>query len=197
MVQKFEFEAPSWNQVYDLILNLSRKIRTSRFCPEVIVGVSRGGWLPARVLTDLLEISNLDFVRTEFYQGVGGAKEEPVLTQSISIGVANRKVLIVDDIIDTGESLKVVREHIMEKVASEARIATVFYKPWSIIVPDYFGKKTTRWVVFPWEVKETIRWIVKTSKERKRPWEEEIAKLEKAGVSAELIDRFLQELFEE
>jgi hypoxanthine phosphoribosyltransferase len=148
-------------------------------------------------LADLLGISNLDFVRTEFYQGVGGAKEEPSLTQEISIRVANRKVLIVDDIIDTGESMKVVREHIMEKMASEARIATVFYKPWSIIMPDYFEKETTYWVVFPWEVKETIRWIVKTSKDRETPREKEITKLKKAGISAELVNRFLKELLEE
>lgn len=197
MVQKFQFEAPSWNQVYNLILDLSRKIRTSEFSPEVIVGVFRGGWLPARVLADILGISNLDFVRTEFYQGVGGAKEEPSLTQSISIRVAHRNVLIVDDIIDTGESLKVVREHIMEKMASEVRIATVFYKPWSIIVPDFFEKETTYWVVFPWEVKETIRWIVKTSKDEKKSWVEEIANLKKAGVSAELVNRFLKEILEE
>jgi hypothetical protein len=192
-----EFEVPTWNQIYDMLLNLAEKIRKSGFRPEIIVGVSRGGWPPARVLSDLLGNPNLANVKAEFYLGVAETKREPVLTQPVSIDVTGKKVLVVDEIADTGKSLKLVKEHILEQEAAEAKIATVYYKPWSIVTPDYYERETTCWVVFPWEIKETIRKIVKKYKEKGEPLEKETAKLVKAGVSQELVKKFLKEVFEE
>jgi len=194
---EIEFEAPTWNQIYEMLLKLAGKIRENGFKPGVIVGVSRGGWPPARVLSDLLGNPNLANVKTEFYLGVAETKGEPTLTQPVSMSVAVKKVLIVDEVADTGKSLKLVKEHIIEKGAVEAKVATVYYKPWSIIIPDYYGKETSRWIVFPWEIKETIRKVVKKCKEKGKSAEEETAKLVKAGISAELVRRFLKEILEE
>lgn len=197
MNRELEFEVPTWNQIYNMLLNLADKIRYNGFKPDLIVGVSRGGWPPARVISDLMGNANLANVRVEFYTGVAETREEPVLTQPVSAEVAGKKVLIVDEIADTGKSLKLVKEHIIEKGASDVKIATVYYKPWSIVKPDYYEKKTSRWVVFPWEIKETVRKIVKKHKKEKSSIEKEIAKLVKAGISAELSEKFLREIFEE
>ena len=192
-----QFEIPTWNQIYTMLLNMAEKIRLDKFKPDVIVGVSRGGWPPARVLSDLLDNPNLANVRAEFYLGVAETKGEPTLTQPVSVPVVLKKVLIVDEVADTGKSLRLVKEHIEKQGASEARIATVYYKPWSIIKPDYYEKETSRWIVFPWEIKETIRKISKKCKERGRTMGEEKAKLVKAGIKAELVERFLREILEE
>ena len=126
---KLKFEAPSWNQIYDMLLDLADTIRKDGFKPDMIVGVSRGGWPPARVLSDLLSNPNLANVRVEFYLGVGETKSEPALTQPISVAVAGKRVLIVDEVADTGKTLKLVKEHIIEQGAVEARTATVYCKP--------------------------------------------------------------------
>jgi hypothetical protein len=194
---EIEFEIPTWNQVYDMLLNLAEKIRKNGFKPDIIVGVSRGGWPPARVLSDLLDNPNLANVRAEFYLGVAETKGEPTLTQPASVVVAGKKVLIVDEVADTGKSLKLVREHIIEEGATEVKVATVYYKPWSIIMPDYYQKETSRWIVFPWEIKETVRKIVKKCREKGKSVEGEIVKIVKAGISAELVRRFLKEILEE
>jgi len=194
---EIEFEVPIWNQIYNMLLNLAEKIRRDRFKPDIIVGVSRGGWPPARVLSDLMGNSNLANVRAEFYLGVAETKEEPVLTQPVSMEVAGKKVLVVDEVADTGKSLKLVKEHIIEKGATEVKIATVYYKPWSIVKPDYYEKETSKWIVFPWEIKETVRKIVRRCTEKKTAIEEDTAKLVKAGISAELVERFLKEILEE
>ena len=73
-----EFEIPSWDQIYTLLLNIAGAIRKSEFEPDVIVGVSRGGWLPARILSDLLENPNLANITTEFYVGVSKTKGKPL-----------------------------------------------------------------------------------------------------------------------
>jgi hypoxanthine phosphoribosyltransferase len=192
-----EFEVPTWNQIYEMLLNLVGKVRKDGFEPDIIVGVCRGGWPPARVLSDLMSNPNLANVRAEFYLGVAETKDEPVLTQPVSVKVAGKKVLIVDEVADTGKSLKLVKEHIIQEKAAEVKIATVYYKPWSILKPNYYEKETNRWIVFPWETKETLRKIVKRCKETGKPLGEEVAKLVKAGISVGLIERFLKEILEE
>ena len=197
MSTKLEFEAPTWNQVYDMLLKLTEKIRKDGFKPDIIVGVSRGGWPPARFLSDLLDNPNLANVKAEFYLGVAETKGEPTLTQPVSTDVVGKRVLVVDEIADTGKSLKLIKEHLTERGAEEIKIVTIYYKPWSIIKPDYYEKETSRWVVFPWEIKETVRKIVKKCREKGTLIEEEIARLVKAGISAELVQRFLKEITEE
>lgn len=197
MSQELEFEIPTWKQIYNMLLNLAEKIRKNGFKPDIIVGVSRGGWPPARVLSDLLGNPNLANVKAEFYLGVAETKGEPTLTQPVSTNVASRKVLIVDEVADSGKSLKLVKEHVIKEGACEVKIVTIYYKPWSIVIPDYYEKETSRWIVFPWEIKETIRKIVKKCREKGKSVQEETAKLVNAGISAELVRRFLKEILEE
>jgi hypoxanthine phosphoribosyltransferase len=186
---KAEFEVPTWNQIYAMLCSQAEKIRRSGFKPDIIVGVTRGGWVPARVLSDLLEIHVLVTVRVEFYLGVAETLNEPVMTQGVSAVVAGKKVLVVDDVADTGKSLRLVREHIRQQGAAELRIATVYRKPFSIIAHDYYEKETRRWVVFPWETKETLRKIVE-----KNAVNAEAAKLVKAGLPKQLVEEFLKEV---
>jgi hypoxanthine phosphoribosyltransferase len=191
-----KFEVPTWNKIYDMLLSQAEKIRQSGFKPDVIVGITKGGWVPARVLSDLLEIPDLVTIRVEFYLGVAETRNEPILTQGVSAAVIGKRALIVDDVADTGKSLQLAREHVLQQGATEVRIATVYRKPWSIIKPDYYETETSCWIVFPWETKETIRKIVEKHGE-KNAVDVEIAKLVKAGLSKQLAERFLKEVFEE
>lgn len=134
------FEIPSWEQIYALLLSLSEKIRDAGFEADVIVGVSRGGWIPARILSDLLEKPEIANVRAEFYVGVAETKQEPMITQSVSVDVRDKSVLVVDDVSDTGNSLRLVKTHLADKAAKAVKIATLYFKPWSITVPDYYEK---------------------------------------------------------
>jgi hypoxanthine phosphoribosyltransferase len=191
-----EYEAPTWNQVYDALLSVAGEIRQSRFKPDVIVGIAKGGWIPARVLADLLDVPRLATVRVEFYVGVAETLNEPVLTQNVSENVTGKRVLVVDDVIDTGKSLALTRSHVSQQDAAEVRTAAVYYKPWSQVTPDYYDKETRNWVVFPWETRETIRKIAERYQVREAV-EEEVTKLVKAGVPKHLAEGFLKETFGE
>ncbi len=195
--QELEFEVPTWNQIYKMLMKIAEKIRNDNFKPDVIVGVSRGGWPPARVLSDLLENPNLANVKVEFYVGVAETKGEPTLTQPVSVNVAGKKVLVVDEVADTGKSLQLIKEHLQKEGAAAVKIAAVYLKPWSIVKPDYYARETSRWIVFPWEIKETIRKIVEKCKEQGKPIERETEKLVGAGLSRRLVNRFLREISEE
>ena len=106
------------------------------------------------------------------------------------------KILVVDDVADSGKSLKLVKTYICQLGAMETRAATIYYKPWSVVKPDYYVRETKRWVVFPWETKETIRRIFENNRDEVAI-SVEIAKLVKAGVPKQLAERFLKEMFEE
>ena len=190
------FEVPTWNIIYTMLLSQAKKICQSGFKPDVIVGVTRGGWIPARILSDLLEIPNLVTVRVEFYLGVAETLNEPALTQGVSAGVLGKKALVVDDVADTGRSLQLVKKHLRQQGAAEVQIATLYYKPFSAAKPDYYEKETQRWVVFPWDMKETARKFFEKHHD-KSAINLETEKLVKAGLSKPLVKAFLKEVLEE
>ena len=197
MASELEFEIPSWDQIYELLLNLACTVRRTGFKSEIIVGVSRGGWPPARVMSDLLENPRVANVAAEFYIGVAETKGKPVITQPVSVSVKGKKVLVVDDVADTGESLRLVRSHLEEQGATEVKTATIYYKPWSVIIPDYYEKETRSWIIFPWERKETVRKIVEKCKRQGNSIEKAKEKLVSSGLEHKLVERFIREIFGE
>jgi len=194
---KLEFEIPSWEQIYEELLHLANRIRENNFKADVIVSVSRGGWPPARVISDLLENPELASVRAEFYSGIAKTEDAAVITQPVSTSVKGKKVLIVDEVADTGKSLRLVKLHLKEHGAAEVKIMTIYYKPWSIVVPDWYAKETNRWIVFPWERKETVRQVLEEYKNLGKSVNEAAEKLVRSGLSRKLVERFIQEISEE
>ncbi len=142
-------------------MGLATRIRRSSFKPEVIVGVSRGGWPPARVMSDLLENQNLANMKVVYYKGIGVRNRRPMITQPVTTEVSGKRVLVVDDVADSGHSLKMVANHLRRKGAREIRVCTLYLKPHSVFTPDYYAKKTTKWVIFPWERLEAVRLVAK------------------------------------
>lgn len=191
-----EFEVPTWEQIYESLLNLAERVRKANFKPDVIVGVSRGGWPPARIMSDLLENPELANVKAEFYLGVAKTKGEPVITQPVSTSVKGKKVLVVDEVADTGKSLRLVQFHLRELGATEVKILTIYYKPWSVVVPDWYGKETSRWIIFPWERKETVRQVLKQYRSRGKSIGEAVEKLVQSGLDRKLVERFKREISE-
>ncbi|MGE0207493.1 MAG: phosphoribosyltransferase, partial [Candidatus Babeliales bacterium] len=64
----------------------------------------------------------------------------------------SKYILIVDDLVDTGETMKFLIEALKDSLPKTTiKIATLYYKPTSCIKPDYYIEETTNWIVFPWE----------------------------------------------
>src|SRR6058998_1661526 len=124
MGRNLKFEAPSWDEIYSMMLRLARRVRESHFEPEVIVGVSRGGWPPARVMSDLLENQNLANMKVVFYKDIGVRNRSPVITQPVSSDVSRKRILVVDDVSDSGLSLKAVSNHLRRKRAKDIKVCT-------------------------------------------------------------------------
>jgi hypoxanthine phosphoribosyltransferase len=189
-----EYLAPSWEEIYNLCLDLADEIKKNKFNPEVIVGIARGGWIPARILSDLLGNSYTANIKIDFYRGVGETKERPIITQTISTIVEGKKVLIADDVADSGKSLKVAKEHLEQCGATQVKIATIYYKPWSIIKPDFYIKETEAWIIFPWERKEFVSKMMESLRAKGLSHDEIMKEIEKSGIPKDLITRFINDL---
>jgi hypoxanthine phosphoribosyltransferase len=149
------YEAPSWDEIYEMCLDLASMIKASGFKPDLIVGIARGGWVPARLLSDFLDNPNITSIKVEFYLDIGKTKDEPTITQDIQVSVSGKKILLVDDVADTGKSLMLVKNHLKNMGALETRIACLYFKPWSIVKPDYYVRETEAWIIFPHEIRES------------------------------------------
>jgi len=179
-----EFLAPSWEEIHVNSIKLALKVMRD-YKPETLIGVLRGGYIIARIMTDVLSIKELGVVEVKFYRGVEETAEKPVITQPLVTEVRGKKVLIIDDVVDSGRTLQIVTEQVRLRGAKELKSAALYYKPRSIIRPDYFIASTSKWILFPWELKE---FLTELKVDRRK---ESIKKaLSKAGVSVseELID---------
>lgn len=149
----------SWEQVSTMLKELANKVES--YQPDILVGISRGGLIPVRLLSDFLDNHNIATIKIEFYKTIGKTKKFPKLTQPLQVDITGKKVLLVDDVADTGRSLAVAKEHIKKAGAAEIRVATLHYKSKSIVKPDYFIESTEKWLVYPWEIQETKRELAK------------------------------------
>jgi len=138
----------SWYDVEKAVTALATTLERE-FVPDMIVGIARGGLIPAVRLSHLLGDKLLRMIHIKFYKGVNLRRERPELLADV--GKLPKKVLLVDDVADTGETLEFVLKHVKEKGANEVRVATIAYKPKSRVKPDYYVFETDKWIVFPWE----------------------------------------------
>jgi hypoxanthine phosphoribosyltransferase len=193
-VKSLTFETVDWDHVYSLLLEIADRVKERGFEPDVIVGISRGGLLPARILSDLLDNPHLANIKVDFYVDVYQTKEAPVITQPVSTSVKDKRVLVVDDITDSGQSFRLVWETLVQE-ATEVKSVTLYHKPWSCFTPDIYARETEAWVIFPWEYRETIKKLGKRLLEEGKSLVEVEAALVGIGLKAPLVRRFVQELF--
>jgi hypoxanthine phosphoribosyltransferase len=188
---KIEYEVSTWQIIYEMLLAQTQKIQASQYQPDIIIGIAKGGTIPTRILSDLMEISQTTNIQIKSYRTIAEPEIEPLITQRLTTSITNKKVLLVDDIADSGKTLKAAKMYLQEHKAKDIKIATLYAKPTSEIEPDFYEKKTSKWVVFPWEMKETLRKIIQKSKD-KQATNEEVEKLVRAGLPKQIVEKILK-----
>ncbi|MET1124128.1 MAG: phosphoribosyltransferase [Archaeoglobaceae archaeon] len=153
----------TWEDIVKLCEELARKIKESGYRPDVIVAVARGGWVPARILCDHLDVRELYSVKTEHWGVVATPTGEAKITQPLNVSLKGKRVLIVDDVADTGDTIKVVAEHVKSLSPAEVKIAVIDYKKTSKFEPHYYAAlmEEWRWIVYPWSIREDLKDLLK------------------------------------
>ena len=137
---------------------MARAVIRDGFTPEVVVAIARGGLLPGGAMAYALGAKNCGALNVEFYTGIGEVLDAPeVLPPALDISyLSGRRVLLVDDVADSGRTLALAVE-LLRSAGADVRSATIFTKPRSIALPDYSWKETSLWIDFPWSWKGTVR----------------------------------------
>ena len=193
-MQKTQYEVANWNGIYNILLEMARIIKHNQILPEIIVGVSRGGWFPARVLSDLLDVPQLTSIRIEFYSEINQPNQQPIITQPVPLSLHNKCVLLVDDITDSGKSLLLAKTE-LEKTADKTFTLTLYHKPWSCLTPDFYFTETSKWVIFPWEYHESVKTLATRMINEGFTFAAIIQELISIGFEASLVIRFMKDLF--
>lgn len=162
--KSFKCYLVTWDKAYRLGRKIARKIKASGFVPDMVIGVARGGLVPARIVCDFLHIKDLTSVKAEHWgiaDTIGTARIKFPLPEEIDI--SGKRILIVDDVADTGDTYHVIVKHIKEKSPAEVRTAVLQYKTCSTFVPDYWGEKhdAWKWIIYPWALYEDMTGFIK------------------------------------
>jgi uncharacterized protein len=130
---------------------LATQIAESGFAPDLILSIARGGLFVAGVLGYALGVKNLHVMNVEFYTGIAQRLPMPVVLPPVPnvVDLTGARVLIADDVADTGETLKLVNDFCRDHVA-EVRCAVLYEKPHSRVRCEYVWQRTDRWIDFPW-----------------------------------------------
>ena len=158
MTEKLRCELVSPDAVSALTDALGDKIRASGFRPDLVVAISRGGFTPARLLCDVLGLFNLTSIRVVHYARAATKEQAATVKYPLCIPVQGLRVLIVDDVNDTGDTLQVARAHLEALGPSDIRTAVLHEKSGSPVRADYVAETITdwRWLVYPWAVVEDV-----------------------------------------
>jgi len=146
----------TWKDVEDGCRAVAALIRNSPFRPDVVVGIQRGGCVPAVFLSHLLQVAELCTVgvKTTTSDDVRAIRQVPVIYDALSLSrVRGHRVLLVDDVVNTGTTLIAAKECVQNSGSVEVRTAAIIWDTVgaSICQADYVGRRIDAWIVFPWE----------------------------------------------
>ncbi len=148
-----EREELTWDLFGRASRELAEQVAADGFEPDLLLSIARGGLFVAGALGYALDVKNLHVMNVEFYTGVDKRLDLPVMLPPVpnAVDLAGARVLVCDDVADTGATLKLVRDFCADHVA-DVRCAVVYQKPRSVVASEYVWRRTDRWINFPWSV---------------------------------------------
>lgn len=140
--------AISWNDFHGLVKALVRAVAPWK--PRIILPIGRGGYYPGTLMAHMLQ--------TELYPVRLSRRERDVVVRATPqwlvpppAGVAGHRVLVVDEISSTGETLSLARARLLAMDVAEVRTAALYAHTWGVDAADYVALITDELVLNPWD----------------------------------------------
>jgi hypoxanthine phosphoribosyltransferase len=201
-MENFECWLPSWNYLNNSCKRIARKIKEDKFKPDVVIALSRGGFVPARTICDMLIIKDLVSIKVDHWGITASMDGKASIRYPLKADLTGKKILVVDDITDSGDSMIVSLDFLKSLNPKEIKTAAALHIKTSKFKPDYYGEEIDwKWVIFPWNyVEDMCNIMPKVLEEKKSKNIEEIRndlkKNFKIDISDETVDEILGELEE-
>ncbi len=153
-----ERERMTWADLGTGARELSAQIAADGFAPDIVLGIARGGLLVGGALSYALDVKNTFTMNVEFYTGIDERLPVPMLLPPVPslVDLQTERVLIADDVADTGQTLLLVKDFLAGKVG-DVRVAVLYEKPRSVVNCEYVWRRTDRWIDFPWSAEPPVR----------------------------------------
>jgi len=150
-------ERMRWDDLGVATRSLARMVADDGYDPEMILSIARGGLLVGAALGYALSVKNVYTMNVEYYTGIDERLEVPRILPPAPdfVDLQQARILIADDVADTGQTLRSVQEFCAGKVG-EVRTAVLYEKPQSVVMCDYVWRRTGRWINFPWSSQEPV-----------------------------------------
>ncbi len=173
MKPKVPVKIVTWEEIVEWSRGLAEVIEKSGWKPDVIIAVARGGYVPARLLCDFLDVTDLLSVQSQHWVEAAKAAEKAILKFPYKLDLSDLKALIVDDIVDTGDTLILARDFVSKEWRpKELKIAALqWISPVAKIKPDYYYLEVKEWIWFqyPWtRLEDTMQFITRIFREDPR-----------------------------
>ncbi|MCK5341875.1 MAG: phosphoribosyltransferase [Candidatus Heimdallarchaeota archaeon] len=192
--KEMTYTAPSWDHIQNLSFELYMMIKKSSFKPDIMAGVSRGGLVPARILSDLYlsdkKKVTLAIMQIGFYSGINKTKKEPIIYQDLPGHIYGKRILLIDDVADSGVSLQFALQYLQMKKPLEIVVGTLYFKPWSLLKPQFYVEETSAWIVFPHECFEFMNDVLKDQNMNAHACKEFF--VNKVGINEQAVRNFLK-----
>ena len=140
-----------WSEVGLAARTLAERILDDGYRPDMLLSIARGGLVVGGALAYALDVKNTFTMNVEFYVGVDERLPVPMILPPVPelVDLDEARVLIADDVADTGRTLALVKDFCAGSVG-ETRVAVLYEKPHSIVRCEYVWRRTDRWIDFPW-----------------------------------------------
>jgi hypoxanthine phosphoribosyltransferase len=150
-------EVLDWSTYGTAVRELAQVVADDGFRPEMVLSIARGGLFVAGSLGYALSVKNIYVMNVEYYTGVDERLPVPVMLPPYVdfVDMEDAKVLIVDDVADTGHTLRMVHDFCLERV-DEVRSAVLYEKSHSLVNCEYVWKRTDQWINFPWSTEAPV-----------------------------------------
>jgi hypoxanthine phosphoribosyltransferase len=196
----FRCEILSWARVARDTKRLSIMIKNSGYRPAIIVAIGRGGFVPGRILCDYLHIKDLTTIKVEHWGITAATDKKAAIKFPLCADIKDKRVLLVDDTTDTGDTLRVSTGYLKSFGPGEVRTAALIHKTSSAVIPDYYIRKVVKWkwIIFPWHLWEDLTFLVKETQARGIHSEDgirhELAKRYSITISTDIIKEVVQDV---
>lgn len=156
--QEFRLKIIDWKTVTEQCEDICKQILSENESIGSIIGVSRGGLIPAVIISQILNVRDVYSIGVKSYDDFDNCNEAPVPYQSIDKKIIQKLnetkeiVLVVDDISDRGNTFRYISDSIS---IDNRRMCSIYIKSNTSFIPRYYSTTTSEWVVFPWEVRKS------------------------------------------
>jgi len=180
---KARYITPSWDQLDSLTLQVAKQVKEAHVRFDLVVALAKGAWPMSRSFVGYSGVKELASLGVKFYKGVDNRLNKPEIYQELpaSVEIKGKDILIFDDVADTGESLVFTKNYLLSKGAKSVKTAAILLKPWSVLIPDFYGAATEAWIIFPCERKEMIDLLGKNWREQGRNEKDILNRFQKLG----------------